>query len=165
VPGRRASAGGGGGGFSERICQVQPGLVIAVTIGQGGAGGAWGSVSAPNGTGSAFGGFCSASGGIGGKDDTYRPGGPIGGFPGQGSGGDFNLVGEFGHAPVGTDPYQAGGSGGAGAGGGGFGGGGNTGDATGSETAQAPGGGGEGAGTYAPTIGAYGAPGYVVVEY
>jgi hypothetical protein len=166
VPGRQASAGGGGGGYSERICQVSPGLVIAVTVGAGGAGGAWGSNTAPGAGGSAFGGFCSATGGGGGKDDTYTPGGPIGGTPGVGSGGDLNFYGEWGHAPVNaTVPNQAGGSGGSGGFGGGYGGGGNTGLATGSETAEVPGGGGEGAGTYAPSIGAYGAPGLVLIEY
>lgn len=84
------ASGGGGGGFSERICVVNPGDVITVTVGAGGA-----SVSTVGATGNAggassFGAFCSATGGGGGTiasgaDGGVGVGGLINGSLGNGS--------------------------------------------------------------------------------
>jgi hypothetical protein len=157
--------GGGGGGYSERICQVAPGTVIPVTIAAGRAGQSWGTGMGPQADTTSFGGFCQASGGLCGADDSYTFG-PIGGGPGSGSGGDINLNGEYGWAPMAgnyNDTDDVGGPGGQCGGGGGSGGGGSNGGPA--DTAQIPGGGGEGAPLAYVGAGMPGKQGMVSVEF
>jgi hypothetical protein len=161
-----AGGGGGGGGFTDRICQVTPGQVIAVTVGAGGPAQPWGLPKTNNGGTSSFGGYCSATGG-GGAGDTSYVYGSVGGSFGSGSGGDDNRDGGYGSPPQGGRyPIlggQAGGYGGDCAGGGGQG---NP-NGLGGPSAQAgvPGGGGEGCPSSWPGPGTPGGQGMVTVEY
>jgi hypothetical protein len=144
--------GGGAGGYAEGIVAVQPGQVIPVTVGAGGAGVSGGS-AAWGGT-SSFGSFMSATGGAGGTSIG------IGGLGGSSFGGDMNALGGCG-----MDGYANGlvfpAVGGAGAFGGG--GRGSNGPAQ-AINGQAFGSGGGGA-YLTPGSGGNGAAGIVIVEY
>lgn len=152
-----SGGGGGAGGYAETVAALVPGQVVPVTVGVGGAGESYG-VSGAVGGNSAFGTFCSATGGQGGifMSATSSPGG--GG--GLGQGGAVNLAGGYGGDGM-YNSMMVPGYGGASA----FGGGGR--GAVGGNNAtlgQAAGSGGGGA--YGlPGSGGNGAPGLVIVEY
>jgi hypothetical protein len=117
-----ASGGGGAGGYRTSTQTVSPGIVITVTVGDGGAGGASGS-NGTNGSNSSISGsglttITSAGGGGGGRNNVAGSAGGSGGGAGGNAG-----TGGAGNTPS-TIPSQGnnGGSGsGAGSGGGGAG--------------------------------------------
>jgi hypothetical protein len=100
--GSYAAAGGGAGGFASGTFAVTPGSVIAITVGQAGAGGYAGpngpngaaAASGGSGGSSSFGAFCNATGGAGGLFENTQ--GTAGGQGGQGSGGEIAGFGGYG---------------------------------------------------------------------
>ncbi len=150
--------GGGAGGYAEGIVPVQPGQVVAITVGQGGAGAISGGAFAGGGGTSSFGSAVSATGGAGGATAATFA---FGGAPGLGAGGAINLTGGYG-SDGNAASYVFTGNGGASF----FGGGGRASAANGStqQTGTAPGSGG-GACYAVAGNGGNGAPGLVIVEF
>lgn len=148
-----AGAGGGGGYVLKNLRGLTPGETISVTVGEGGAAGAYTKYGGPGGS-SSFGNHCSATGGAGG---TTTSSASAGGDGGMGVGGDLNLKGQPGEGTESTLP----GNGGAGARGGG---GGLGGYISAGSPGSAPGGGG-GGGDNASNPGGVGAQGMVVVKW
>lgn len=110
-----SGSGGGAGGTAIGIFQVTPGSNIAVTIGEGAAG-TTGANGAPQGGGSSFGSYCSASGGFGGVKSsvTSTAGGGGGGASGgsvnvSGGGGSDGQIGSFVLSATGGASYWGGG--------------------------------------------------------
>lgn len=154
-----AQGGGGAGGTAIKIIDVTSISSVSVTVGGGGNGGSGNTNSGGSAGGtSSFGTHCSATGGA--NPATWA----IGGVPGQGTGGDLNLIGGGGICGNidGGGNEESGGTGGSS-----YWGGGNYGGsywAERDEGAGAPGSGG--AGTHAQTnnAGSNGMPGIVIVE-
>jgi hypothetical protein len=158
--------GGGGGGAFDALISVTPGQVIAITIGSGGAGGGAASGAAGNGAAggsTSFGTLYTANGGGGGAAATASgnssgaPGGTAnGGYPnfagGYGTDGQFFTGGDNGFAGQGGSSIF--GTGGRGSN--------NT---VGPSNAVALGSGGGGAYGSVATVGGYGAPGVVIIDY
>lgn len=89
----QGGGGGGAGGYSEGVFAVTPGQSIPVTVGAAGTPGTYAGSVAGNGGISAFGGYISASPGLGGTSAAlYSPGGS----PGNGYGGAVSITGGYG---------------------------------------------------------------------
>jgi len=82
----------GAGGFSEMTIDVTNVSSVSVTVGSPGGGTNYAGCGG-NGNGSSFGGYCSASGGIGANCSTQH----AGGYGGNGSGGSLNIYGGGGN--------------------------------------------------------------------
>ncbi len=98
--------GGAGGGYSEGFYSVTPGEVIAITVGNGGAG------SGASGGNSSFGALASAMGGQAGADGQPVGTGSGGADGGQGSGSGFSISGAPGGSAFGSSPNWISGAGG-----------------------------------------------------
>jgi hypothetical protein len=85
-----AGGGGAGGGYSEGYYSVTPGEVIAVSVGNGGAG------AGSNGGTSSFGALASASGGVAGGNGGSSGNGAGGSQGGTGAGSGFTVSGSAG---------------------------------------------------------------------
>ena len=83
---------GGAGGFSERVIDVSNVSSVGVTVGNPGGGTSY-SGCGGNGNSSSFGGYCSASQGIGANCSQQH----AGGYGGNGSGGNMNAYGGGGN--------------------------------------------------------------------
>ena len=155
--------GGGGGGYAEGVIPVNPGQVIAISVGAGGNGGSNGSGSAAgnagqNGGTSSFGTAMAATGGIGGGGSLVSGQGNSG-PGGVGQGGAVIMAGGAGNAGFSAGPNGFGGHGAPAACGGGGGA-----ASSGLPSAGAiPGGGGAGGG--GNFGGAPGGAGLVIIEY
>jgi hypothetical protein len=150
VPGLPSGGGAGGGYARKLVTGLTPGSVIAVTVGEGGAGGSTGGAPAGPGGISSFGQFVNATGGA--LNYLATTSAPENGAtpPGVGVGGDVNFIGSAGQAGI----LNQGGMGGASA----IGGAQNSG--TTGNAGSFPGGGAAGAGTGAAGNTAFnGAPG------
>ena len=113
------TGGGGGGGTAIEVTSLTKGEAVTVTIG---AGGSLGTTTGNTGGTTSFGGYCSATGGLGGRH-IVSGFDAIGGGGGNGSGGDLNLIGGAGGIGHSSSPYGVNGFGGSTY----FGGGGNSG--------------------------------------
>ena len=154
-----AQGGGGAGGTAIKIIDVTSVSSVSVTIGGGGTGSVGDDNNGGNAGGtSSFGSYCSATGG--GKPENWA----IGGVPGEGIGGDINLLGGGGICGNidGGNNEESGGTGGSS-----YWGGGNHGGSywlARDENAGAPGSGGGGTHASTNNAGSAGMPGIVVVE-
>lgn len=149
VAGDAGGGGGGGGGVAEGLFDVSGLNSVSITVGAAGLG-ATDPGPGENGKASAFGAYCSATGGTGGLV-------PSGGGAGTGSGGVINYgLGDGSNGAVGGSSGSVGGTGGGPGSAGTFGG---------SAAARGPGGGGGGAGTTANSYGGNGAPGMVEIKW
>ena len=83
---------GGAGGMSQRVIDVQNVSSVSVTVGNPGGGTNY-SGCGGNGNTSSFGGYCSASGGVGANCSQQH----AGGYGGNGSGGQLNVHGGGGN--------------------------------------------------------------------
>tara|TARA_R100000152_G_C6746861_1_gene170422 strand:+ start:210 stop:1034 length:825 start_codon:yes stop_codon:yes gene_type:complete len=83
---------GGAGGFSERVIDVSNVSSVGVSVGNPGGGTSYAGCGG-NGNGSSFGGYCSASAGIGANCSQQH----AGGYGGNGSGGNMNAYGGGGN--------------------------------------------------------------------
>jgi hypothetical protein len=102
-----AGGGGAGGGYSEGFYPVTPGEVIAVSVGNGGAG------SGTNGGTSSFGALASAAGGQAGNDGGSNGNGAGGASGGAGAGSGYVISGSAGGPAFGAGSNWLGGAGGA----------------------------------------------------
>ncbi|PMY62069.1 MULTISPECIES: hypothetical protein [Pseudomonas] len=93
VPG---PSGGGGGGVAIKLVDLTGVTSVTVTVGLGGPGAVTMEAVGGNGGASAFGGYCSATGGQGGVINGNGSG------PGSGIGGDLNFTVGVGSVPVGS---------------------------------------------------------------
>lgn len=149
VAGDAGGGGGGGGGVAEGLFDVSGLNSVSITVGAAGLG-ATDPGPGENGKASAFGAYCSATGGTGGQV-------PSGGGTGTGTGGVINYgLGDGSNGAVGGSAGSVGGTGGGPGSAGTFGG---------SAAARGPGGGGGGAGTTANSYGGNGAPGMVEIKW
>ena len=82
----------GAGGMSRRVIDVTNTSSVSVTVGNPGGGTNYAGCGG-NGNSSSFGGYCSASGGVGANCDRQHNGG----YGGNGSGGDLNVYGGGGN--------------------------------------------------------------------
>ena len=89
---QQGGGGGGGGGYAEGSYPVQPGQVIPVVVGVGGAGAIAGGAAAGTGSTSSFGSVIATGGGYGTSAAANAPGGT----PGNGAGGSMNIAGGYG---------------------------------------------------------------------
>jgi hypothetical protein len=94
TPGGTDATGGTSGGYARKTCQVTPGQQITVTVGQGGAAWTAASTGANAGSSTSFGAFFSATGGSWTNFTGYVNVNL--GTPGNGVGGDINIMGGFG---------------------------------------------------------------------
>ncbi|WP_223194411.1 phage tail protein [Pseudomonas sp. PSB1] len=150
--GEEGGGGGGGGGVAEGLFDLGAATSVSITVGEGGLG-ATTAASGENGKASAFGAFCSASGGAGGNGGLVTSGG----VSGTGVGGTINYgLGDGSAGSVINQSLSRGGSGG---------GPGSIGSSSASGIGRGPGGGGGGSGTSANSAAGNGAPGMVVIQW
>ncbi|WLG99722.1 phage tail protein [Pseudomonas beijingensis] len=150
--GEEGGGGGGGGGVAEGLFDLGAATSVSITVGEGGLG-ATTAASGENGKASAFGAFCSASGGAGGNGGLVTSGG----VSGTGVGGTINYgLGDGSAGSVINQSLSRGGSGG---------GPGSIGSSSASGIGRGPGGGGGGSGTSANSAAGNGAPGMVIIQW
>lgn len=150
--GEEGGGGGGGGGVAEGLFDLGAATSVSITVGEGGLG-ATTAASGENGKASAFGAFCSASGGAGGNGGLVTSGG----VSGTGVGGTINYgLGDGSAGSVINQSLSRDGSGG---------GPGSIGSSSASGIGRGPGGGGGGSGTSANSAAGNGAPGMVIIQW